>query len=75
MLGAEIRAAQQVGLRFHPTRGSMDLGRSAGGLPPDQVVSDRDEILAASADAVARWHDPSPGSMLRIALAPARRSR
>ncbi|MBN9734078.1 MULTISPECIES: 8-oxoguanine deaminase [unclassified Pseudonocardia] len=70
VLGAEIRAAAEVGLRFHPTRGSMDLGRSAGGLPPDHVVEDRDAILAASADAVARWHDPAPDSMLRIALAP-----
>ncbi|WP_231974059.1 8-oxoguanine deaminase [Pseudonocardia sp. HH130630-07] len=70
VLGAEIRAAAEVGLRFHPTRGSMDLGRSAGGLPPDHVVEDTATILAASADAVARWHDPSPDSMLRIALAP-----
>ncbi len=70
VLGAEIRAASEVGLRFHPTRGSMDRGRSAGGLPPDQVVENLDDILAASADAVARWHDPSPGAMLRVALAP-----
>jgi cytosine/adenosine deaminase-related metal-dependent hydrolase len=70
VLGAEIRAAGEVGLRFHPTRGSMDLGQRDGGLPPDDVVESTDAILAASADAVARWHDPSPGSMLRIALAP-----
>jgi cytosine/adenosine deaminase-related metal-dependent hydrolase len=70
VLGAEIRAAGEVGLRFHPTRGSMDLGQRDGGLPPDHVVESTDAILAASADAVARWHDPSPGSMLRIALAP-----
>lgn len=70
LLGAEITAASDVGLRFHPTRGSMDLGQRDGGLPPDHVVEDRDAILAASADAVRRWHDPSPEAMLQIALAP-----
>jgi cytosine/adenosine deaminase-related metal-dependent hydrolase len=70
LLGAEITAAREVGLRFHPTRGSMDLGRRDGGLPPDHVVEDRAAILAASEEAIDRWHDPSPGSMLRIGLAP-----
>lgn len=70
LLGAEIRAAAAVGIRFHPTRGSMDLGQRDGGLPPDDVVEDRDAILAASAAAIDRWHDPAPGAMLRIALAP-----
>jgi cytosine/adenosine deaminase-related metal-dependent hydrolase len=70
VFAAEIRAASEIGIRFHPCRGSMDLGQSQGGLPPDDVVEDRDTILAASADAVARWHDPSPGSMLQVALAP-----
>ena len=70
VFAAEILAASEVGIRFHPCRGSMDLGRSRGGLPPDDVVEDRDTILASSADAVARWHDPSPGSMLQVALAP-----
>ena len=58
------------GLRFHPTRGSMDLGASAGGLPPDDVVEDTDDILAATSAAIDRFHDPSPESMLRIAVAP-----
>jgi cytosine/adenosine deaminase-related metal-dependent hydrolase len=70
VFGAEIAAAQAVGLRFHPCRGSMDLGRSAGGLPPDHVVEDRDAVLAATEDAISRWHDPSPDSMLRVAVAP-----
>ncbi len=70
MLGAEIEAARRVGLRFHPTRGSMDLGQSAGGLPPDHVVEDPDAILAASELAIDTHHDPSFDSMLRIALAP-----
>lgn len=70
LLGATVDAARAVGLRFHPTRGSMDLGRSAGGLPPDEVVESRDEIGAASQAAVDRFHDPSPGSMLRVGLAP-----
>jgi cytosine/adenosine deaminase-related metal-dependent hydrolase len=70
VLESTVEAAGRVGLRFHPTRGSMDLGRSQGGLPPDEVVESLDGILAASAEAVARFHDPAPGAMVRVALAP-----
>jgi cytosine/adenosine deaminase-related metal-dependent hydrolase len=70
LLGAEIEAARTVGLRFHPARGSMDLGQSQGGLPPDHVVEDIDTILAASEEAIDAHHDASPESMLRVALAP-----
>jgi cytosine/adenosine deaminase-related metal-dependent hydrolase len=70
VLAAEIEAAQQIGLRFHPTRGSMDLGQSDGGLPPDNVVEQTDAALAATEEAIERFHDPSPDSMLQIAVAP-----
>ena len=70
VLAATVEAAREVGLRFHPTRGSMDLGASAGGLPPDDVVEDRDAIMAATQAAIEKFHDPSPDSMLRIGVAP-----
>ena len=69
-LAAEIEAAQGLGIRFHPTRGSMDLGQSQGGLPPDNVVEDRDQILIATEDAIRRFHDPADDAMLKIAVAP-----
>ncbi len=70
LLAIEIEAARDLHIRFHPTRGSMDLGKADGGLPPDAITEDRDTILQASADAIDRFHDPAPDSMLRIALAP-----
>jgi len=70
LLGAEIEAAKSIGMRFHPTRGSMSLSQKDGGLPPDDVVSDDDSILTASEAAVHRHHDRSHGAMVRIALAP-----
>ncbi|MGH9067712.1 MAG: 8-oxoguanine deaminase, partial [Acidimicrobiales bacterium] len=70
LLGASVQAAREIGLRFYPTRGSMDLGRSSGGLPPDQVVEDLDQVLAATAAAVDAFHDPGPESMCRVGVAP-----
>ncbi|WP_207555840.1 8-oxoguanine deaminase [Intrasporangium flavum] len=70
LLGAEVAAAREVGVRFLATRGSMDLGRSRGGLPPDHVVEEIDDILAASVEAIDRHHDPSPDATVRVGLAP-----
>ncbi|MCE9621811.1 MAG: 8-oxoguanine deaminase [Actinomycetia bacterium] len=70
LLSAEVAAAREIGVRFHPTRGSMSLSEKDGGLPPDDVVADDDEILATSEAAVAAHHDRGHGAMVRIALAP-----
>lgn len=70
LITAEILAAQDLGMRFHPTHGSMSLSQKDGGLPPDHVVRDEDEIMAESERLVALHHDRSHGAMTRIALAP-----
>src|SRR5205085_4940715 len=69
-LDDEIRAAQEIGIRFHASRGSMSLGQSQGGLPPDSVVENEEAILHDSRRLIETYHDPSRFSMLRIALAP-----
>jgi len=69
-LDDEIEAVQEVGIRFHASRGSMSLGESKGGLPPDSVVEDEDVILADCQRVIETYHDNSRYAMLRITLAP-----
>jgi 8-oxoguanine deaminase len=66
----EIEAARDMGVRFHASRGSMSLGKSQGGLPPDSVVQDPNTILSDTRRAIETYHDPRPYSMLRIVVAP-----
>jgi cytosine/adenosine deaminase-related metal-dependent hydrolase len=70
LISAEIKAAKELGFRFHPTRGSMSLSKKDGGLPPDSVVQTDEEILADSERLVKLHHDPTFGAMTRVALAP-----
>jgi 8-oxoguanine deaminase len=69
-LDDEISAARDVGLRLHASRGSMSLGESQGGLPPDSVVESEEAILKDSQRLIEQYHDPKPGALTRIVLAP-----
>jgi cytosine/adenosine deaminase-related metal-dependent hydrolase len=66
----EIRAAEEIGMRFQPCRGSMSLGESEGGLPPDEVIEDENFILQDTRRVIETYHDPDPYAMMRIVVAP-----
>lgn len=65
-----IDAARDIGLRFHPTRGAMSIGESSGGLPPDSLVEKESAIMKDCLRVIDAFHDPRPGAMVRIGVAP-----
>ncbi len=69
-LDDEIRAAEEIGIRFHATRGAMSRGESQGGLPPDEVVEDEALILKDTQRVIETYHDPDPGAMIQIVVGP-----
>ena len=70
LIEAEVQAARELGLRLVASRGSMDLGVSDGGLPPDELVEDVDSVLADTERLVSELHEPGPGARVQIAVAP-----
>jgi cytosine/adenosine deaminase-related metal-dependent hydrolase len=70
LLAAVVDAAGRVGVRLHAVRGSMDRGESSGGLPPDSIVESLDGALDGTAEAIDRYHDESPGALVRVAVGP-----
>jgi len=70
LVDEEFRAAQEIGIRFHGSRGSMSLSKKDGGLPPDEVVQTEEEILSDSQRVIEKYHDNKPFAMQRVVLAP-----
>ncbi len=70
LMGLQFEAADRIGMRFSPTRGSMSLSKKDGGLPPDSVVQTEEQILADSRRVIEQYHNPDPLAMRKVILAP-----